>query len=110
MDDWFSPAASNTVNTADLVAEAGITYYSDWYHDDQPTPLRVKNGKTKAGRLVSVPYTMDINDFYLTRTQIEGEEFAQMAIESDRAEPRFQLTVWGVGYKFADVAPGGSAG
>ena len=78
---WFSPAASNTVNTADLVAEAGITYYSDWYHDDQPTPLRVKNGKTKAGRLVSVPYTMDINDFYLTRTQIEGEEFAQMAID-----------------------------
>ena len=73
---WFSPAASNTVNTADLVAEAGITYYSDWYHDDQPTPF-----KTKTGRLVSVPYTMDINDFYITRTQIEGEEFADMAID-----------------------------
>ena len=31
-------------------------------------------------------------------------------IEADPAEPRFLLTVWGVGYKFADVAPGGSAG
>jgi DNA-binding response OmpR family regulator len=26
-------------------------------------------------------------------------------IEADPAEPRFLLTVWGVGYKFADVAP-----
>mgnify|MGYP003693580559 FL=1 len=24
-------------------------------------------------------------------------------IEDDRAEPRFILTVWGTGYKFADV-------
>jgi allantoinase len=78
---WFSPAASNTVNTADLVAQAGIPYYCDWYHDDQPTPIKVKNAKTKSGRLISVPYTMDINDFYLTRTQIDGEEFADMAID-----------------------------
>ena len=27
-------------------------------------------------------------------------------IEADPAEPRFLLTVWGVGYKFADVVPG----
>jgi DNA-binding response OmpR family regulator len=31
-------------------------------------------------------------------------------IETDPAEPRFLLTVWGVGYKFADVASGGSGG
>ena len=78
---WFSPAASNTVHTADLVAEAGITYYCDWYHDDQPTPFKTRSHQAGTGRLVSVPYTMDINDFYLTRTQIEGEEFAQMAID-----------------------------
>jgi Polysaccharide deacetylase len=40
---WFSPAASNTVNTADLVAEAGITYYSDWYQD--------QDGNTRVGPL-----------------------------------------------------------
>lgn len=72
---WFSPAASNTVNTADLVAEAGITYYSDWYHDDQPTPFKVRKG-----RLVSVPYTMDINDFFLLRGAFDADEFADMAI------------------------------
>jgi DNA-binding response OmpR family regulator len=31
-------------------------------------------------------------------------------IETDPAEPRFLLTVWGVGYKFADVSPGGNEG
>ena len=37
---WFSPAATFTLNTPDLVAEAGIKYYCDWYHDDQPFPIR----------------------------------------------------------------------
>jgi peptidoglycan/xylan/chitin deacetylase (PgdA/CDA1 family) len=54
---WFSPAGSNTLNTPDLVAEAGISYICDFYHDDQPTPVRVRSG-----RLVSLPYQMDLND------------------------------------------------
>jgi hypothetical protein len=41
---WFSPAASYTLNTPDLIAEAGITYDADWHHDDQPLPLRVREG------------------------------------------------------------------
>jgi allantoinase len=70
---WFSPAVSNTLRTPDLVAEAGITYSADFYHDDQPTPLRVRSG-----RLISVPYTMDLNDAVLYRYDTEGEEFARM--------------------------------
>jgi peptidoglycan/xylan/chitin deacetylase (PgdA/CDA1 family) len=73
---WFSPAASYTLNTADLCAEAGIVYHCDWYHDDQPTPF-----KTRSGRLISIPYTMDINDHWITRHPLDGEEFAQMAID-----------------------------
>src|SRR5690606_228247 len=57
---WFSPAASHTANTPDLVAEAGIKYYCDFYHDDQPTPINVRNG-----RLLSLPYQMDLNDSVL---------------------------------------------
>jgi peptidoglycan/xylan/chitin deacetylase (PgdA/CDA1 family) len=70
---WFSPAASHTLNTPDLVAEAGIKYFCDFYHDDQPTPLRVRGG-----RLISLPYQMDLNDSNLFAGFGEGEDFARM--------------------------------
>ena len=70
---WFSPAATFTLNTPDLVAEAGIRYYCDWYHDDQPFPMRVRSG-----RLVTIPYQMDINDAMVWRHAIEADDFAQM--------------------------------
>jgi len=70
---WFSPAVSNTLNTPDLVAEAGIKYYCDWYHDDQPLPMRVRSGS-----LVTIPYTMDLNDSVLTLKQHEGADFDRM--------------------------------
>ena len=73
---WFSPAATFTRNTPDLVAEAGISYYCDWYHDDQPTPIRVRNG-----RLITIPYQMDINDAMVWRHHIEADDFAQMIID-----------------------------
>ncbi|HUZ09692.1 MAG TPA: polysaccharide deacetylase family protein [Acidimicrobiales bacterium] len=55
---WLGPALSNTPRTLDLLAEYGFTYTCDFFHDDQPTELRVEQG-----RLVSVPYTLDLNDF-----------------------------------------------
>ena len=70
---WFSPAATFTHNTPDLVAEAGIKYYCDWYHDDQPFPMKVRKGK-----LITLPYQMDINDAMVYRHAIEAEEFARM--------------------------------
>ena len=73
---WFSPAVSNTLNTPDLVKEAGLDYFCDFYHDDQPTPLA-----TKHGTLIHVPYTMDINDAMIYRQPVEAEEFAQMIVD-----------------------------
>ena len=70
---WFSPAASHTLNTPDLVAEAGIKYFCDFYHDDQPVPLRVRRG-----RLISLPYQMDLNDSNLYAGSGEGEDFLRM--------------------------------
>ena len=69
---WFSPAASNTLNTPDLVAEAGIRYLCDFFHDDQPTPVRVRRGE-----LFSLPYSMEINDTNAWRRGQEAEAFAQ---------------------------------
>jgi peptidoglycan/xylan/chitin deacetylase (PgdA/CDA1 family) len=73
---WFSPAATFSRNTPDLVAEAGITYYCDWYHDDQPTRMNVR-----AGRLITIPYQMDINDAMVWRHHIEADDFSQMIID-----------------------------
>lgn len=73
---WFSPAATWTDNTPDLVAEAGISYYCDWYHDDQPTRMTVRQG-----RLITLPYQMDINDAMIWRHHFEAEAFAGMIID-----------------------------
>ena len=69
---WFSPAASNTLRTPDLVAESGISYLCDFYHDDQPTPIRVRSGE-----LTSLPYSMEINDSIAWRRGQEAEAFAR---------------------------------
>jgi peptidoglycan/xylan/chitin deacetylase (PgdA/CDA1 family) len=69
---WFSPAASNTLRTPDLVAESGISYLCDFYHDDQPTPIRVRSGE-----LTSLPYSMEINDSIAWRRGQEAQAFAR---------------------------------
>ena len=55
---WLAPALTQTERTMDLLAEAGIAYTLDLFHDDQPMPVNVRNG-----RLISVPYSLEINDF-----------------------------------------------
>ena len=57
VDGWLSPALSNTTNTIELLAEYGIKYTCDLFHDDQPQPVN-----TKSGRLISVPYSLEMND------------------------------------------------
>ena len=69
----LGPALSNTVNTPDLMAEAGLIYHTDWFHDDQPFPLKVKKGK-----LISVPYSIELNDVPFFWNSFEGEDFLQM--------------------------------
>jgi peptidoglycan/xylan/chitin deacetylase (PgdA/CDA1 family) len=72
---WFSPAGTWTLSTPDLVAEAGITYYCDWGFDDQPFPMN-----TRAGRLIAMPYSFDINDGINFRGNVEAAEFAEATI------------------------------
>jgi len=70
---WFSPAASYTLNTPDLVAEAGIDYLCDFFHDDQPTEIKVRSG-----RLISIPYGFELNDSVLHRRPQEAEDFERI--------------------------------
>ena len=69
----LGPAISGTERTPDLMAEAGLIYHTDWMHDDQPVPINVKSGK-----LVSVPYSIELNDSPLFRVNYEADYFAEI--------------------------------
>jgi len=53
----LTPAITNTARTPALIAESGMIYHADWVHDDVPVPIHVPGRK-----LVSIPYTYDLND------------------------------------------------
>lgn len=56
---WLAPALTHTPLTLDLIAEYGLNYTCDLYHDDQPGEVRVRQG-----RLISMPYSLEVNDHY----------------------------------------------
>ena len=66
----LGPAISGSVSTPDLMAEAGLIYHTDWFHDDQPTPIKVN-----AGKLVSVPYSIELNDSSVLRDNHYGADY-----------------------------------
>ena len=61
---WESPGLTETEDTLDLLAEAGIEYVCDWCLDDQPVTMQ-----TRSGPIVSVPYSVEINDVVITAVQ-----------------------------------------
>tara|TARA_Y100001970_G_scaffold14648_1_gene16441 strand:- start:18735 stop:19433 length:699 start_codon:yes stop_codon:yes gene_type:complete len=69
----LGPAVSNTIRTPDLMSDAGLTYHADWLHDDQPIPIRVEKG-----RLVSVPYSIELNDVPVFLNHYDTEDFVAM--------------------------------
>ncbi len=54
---WLGPYLAQTEVTLDLLKEAGYSYVLDWPADDQPFWMR-----TRAGPLLSVPYSIELND------------------------------------------------
>lgn len=54
---WLGAALAESWNTLDYLIEGGCLYVADWVNDDQPYLMNV-SGK----RIVSVPYSYDIND------------------------------------------------
>ena len=54
---WLGPGLTETFETLDLLKEEGIEYVSDWVNDEQPYEIR-----TTHGPLVSVPYSIELND------------------------------------------------
>lgn len=54
---WLGPGLTQTLDTPELLAEAGVQYIGDWVWDDEPCTIG-----TAHGPLVTMPYTVELND------------------------------------------------
>jgi len=74
---WLGPVVTETDNTLDILAEAGVDYVADWCNDELPYPI-----KTKKGSLYAIPYTLEIGDIpvFLERGG-SGEDFYEMVVD-----------------------------
>lgn len=73
---WLSPWLAESLVTPDLLQEAGYRYVLDWCADDQPIWL-----KTRGGRILSVPYSQEINDSAAIMGRlVSARDFADMII------------------------------
>jgi allantoinase len=92
---WLGPWLAQTPRTPELLVEAGYRYVMDWCADDQAFWL-----DTAKGRLLSVPYSQEINDSVaIIGRHVGAEEFADMIIDQvDQLleDSRDQALVFGV--------------
>lgn len=56
---FLSPALTYTESTFSSLAEAGLLYTLDLFHEDVPAPL-----SRAYGRMISIPYQVELNDFH----------------------------------------------
>ena len=74
---WLRPYIAQSATTLDLLVEEGFSYVMDWPADDQPFWMR-----TRAGPILSVPYSIELNDSpALVFRQHSGREFADMVTD-----------------------------
>jgi len=66
---WLGPGRSQTLETPDLIKELGMSWFGDWVLDDQPQYVH-----TQHGPLVSVPYTIELNDINIMLTSHERSD------------------------------------
>lgn len=94
---WMGPWMSHSHHTPDLLAEAGFKFLMDWPADDQPVWM-----KTRTGRIMSVPYPLELNDSpqMLVRHHTPDEfekmivdQFEEMLAQSERQPLVFGLAL-----------------
>ena len=61
---WLGPGLTETAETIDLLKEAGLDYVGDWVVDEQPCEIA-----TRAGPIVGLPYTVELNDIPMMMIQ-----------------------------------------
>jgi peptidoglycan/xylan/chitin deacetylase (PgdA/CDA1 family) len=72
---WLGPGLTETLDTPDLLAEAGLRYCADWVVDDLPARIA-----TAHGPLVTMPYSVELNDIPICMIEHhDGEELRRRA-------------------------------
>jgi allantoinase len=93
----LGPGLTETLDTPEILAAAGIKYIGDWVYDDGPTVIR-----TAAGSLLTLPYTVELNDIpmmiiqhhesdYLLRRAID--QFDRLYAEGEQRAKIFALAI-----------------
>ncbi len=54
---WLGPGLTQTLETPEILVEAGVKYIGDFVWDDEPSQIH-----TDKGPLVTLPYTVELND------------------------------------------------
>jgi allantoinase len=67
---WLGPGLTQTLETPDLLAAAGVKYIGDWVYDDEPDIIRTANGP-----LVTLPYTVELNDIAMMIVQHHESDY-----------------------------------
>ena len=71
---WLGPYIAQSAVTLDLLKEEGFGYMMDWPADDQPFWMA-----TRAGPILSIPYSIELNDSpAMVFRHHTGREFAEM--------------------------------
>jgi peptidoglycan/xylan/chitin deacetylase (PgdA/CDA1 family) len=76
-EGWMGPYIAETPVTLDLLKQEGFRYVMDWPADDQPFWMR-----TSSGPILSVPYSVEINDSpAMVFRHHTGADFEQMIVD-----------------------------
>lgn len=74
---WSSPWLAHSPTTLDTLAAAGFHYVLDFRMDDQPTWMTTRNG-----RILSIPYALELNDSTTMVGRYAGaRDFADMIVD-----------------------------
>jgi peptidoglycan/xylan/chitin deacetylase (PgdA/CDA1 family) len=76
-DGWLGPYITQSATTLDLLKEEGFSYVMDWPADDQPFWMT-----TRAGPMLSVPYSVEVNDSPVAIFRHQAaRDFADMVVD-----------------------------
>ncbi len=75
---WFGPGLTQTYQTIDHLADAGVEYIGDWVLDDQPVRLKTTGGKP----MVALPYNYELHDIVMMAIQHhQSQEFKTRSLD-----------------------------
>lgn len=75
---WLSPARSQSENTPELLAGAGLGWFADWVNDELPYAFSTANGA-----LTSLPLSLELEDRFIVGENLHAEsEYADQVIDA----------------------------